>query len=567
MAQVQAIGSGTAGAAAVAPLARPTARILSFPRLGTGPVPATDPRVAALVSPAVALRWGVLPVAALGHAILVLVTRPRNPTELAAMVGTDVPLIQRRVAWRVIEERVLALAGQTIAEAAARRTPLRFSCRGWSPGAMRVVILPALALMLAIAILAPVAVYAALVMVSCALLMAQTALRLAATVASRRAALPPVATHATPFFSLIVALYHEDDIAPRLVRRLARLDWPTDRVEVLLAVEADDQATRDALDRAQLPPWMRIVTVPDGPPRTKPRALNHALTLARGDIIGIYDAEDTPDPGQLRVIADAFAAADPQVACLQGVLDYVNPRTNWLARCFTLEYAAWFRVILPGIARLGLPVPLGGTTLFFRRAVLDEVGAWDAWNVTEDADLGMRLARLGYRTEVVATVTQEEANCRAIPWVRQRSRWIKGYAMTWAVHMRDPARLWRDLGAWRFWGFQVLFLTSILQVLSMPVLLTLWGALWWAGHPALAVFGGSGMVVLTAFLLVCEGINLAVCMIGLRRSGHRLSAWWVPTLHLYFPLAALAGAKALWELVARPFYWDKTAHGLHDGNP
>src|SRR5690606_9418328 len=253
---------------------------------------------------------------------------------------------------------------------------------------------------------------------------------------------------------------------------------------------------------SELPEWMRVITVPRGTVKTKPRALNHALVYARGAIVGVYDAEDAPDPDQLMKVVSQFQRSGPEVACLQGVLDYYNPHTNWLSRCFTIEYATWFRLILPGIARLGLSVPLGGTTLFFRRSVLEELGGWDAHNVTEDADLGIRLARRGYRTELLDTVTGEEANCRAIPWIKQRSRWIKGYMMTWAVHMRQPALLWRQLGPRRFAGFQVMFLGSILQSLLAPLMWSFWILPFGLWHPlAAAMTRGELMFMVTLFLL------------------------------------------------------------------
>ena len=199
-------------------------------------------------------------------------------------------------------------------------------------------------------------------------------------------------------------------------------------------------ATRDALERQALPGWVRVIPVPDAQLRTKPRALNYAMLFARGTVVGVYDAEDAPDPDQIHRVVACFHRGPPTLACVQGVLDFYNPRTNWLARCFTIEYASWFRVILPGMQRLGLAVPLGGTTLFFRRDILDRLGGWDAHNVTEDADLGIRLARHGYYTQLLDTVTQEEANCHVLPWIKQRSRWLKGYAVTWLVHMRPRAR-------------------------------------------------------------------------------------------------------------------------------
>jgi cellulose synthase/poly-beta-1,6-N-acetylglucosamine synthase-like glycosyltransferase len=246
------------------------------------------------------------------------------------------------------------------------------------------------------------------------------------------------------------------------------------------------------------------------------------------------------------------------------VLDYYNPRTNWLSRCFTIEYAGWFRLILPGIARLGLVVPLGGTTLFLRRPVLEALGGWDAHNVTEDADLGVRLARHGYRTELVETVTGEEANCRAIPWVKQRSRWIKGYLMTWAVHMRDPGLLYRQVGLRAFLGFQVMFLGTILQFLLAPLMWTLLLVPLGFDHPLLSVLPPAAYWAMMAAFLLSEAASLAVGIVGIRRTDHRLSFWWVLTMKLYFPLATLAAYKAVAELVTRPFYWDKTTHGLFD---
>jgi len=309
---------------------------------------------------------------------------------------------------------------------------------------------------------------------------------------------------------------------------------------------------------------MRVVVVPEGQVKTKPRALNHALDYARGAIIGVYDAEDAPDPGQLKQVVERFQRSAPEVACLQGVLDYYNPRTNWLSRCFTVEYAGWFRLILPGIARLGLVVPLGGTTLFFRRNVLEELGGWDAHNVTEDADLGIRLVRHGYRTELIDTVTEEEANCRALPWIKQRSRWIKGYMMTWAVHMRRPGLLWRQLGPRAFLGFQVMFIGSIAQSLLAPLVWSFVLVTFGFDHPLFALLPPAAVWAMLAVFVLSEVANLMIGMIGLSRTRHGLSLLWVPTLKFYYPLASLAAYKALIELATRPFYWDKTSHGHFD---
>lgn len=379
---------------------------------------------------------------------------------------------------------------------------------------------------------------------------------------------PPQMDGPLPMISVIVPLFQESDVAGKLVKRLARLAYPRELTDILLAIEASDQVTKDALKGAKLPAWMRVVEVPDGPIKTKPRALNYALNFCRGSIIGIWDAEDRPDPDQLHRIARHFHFAGPTVGCLQGALDFYNPRTNWLARCFTVEYAAWFRVLLPGIARMGLLVPLGGTTCFFRRSALDDAHAWDAWNVTEDADLGVRLARRGWTTEIIDTTTDEEANCRVIPWIKQRSRWLKGFAMTWGVHMRDPIGLWRDLGPRRFIGFQVQFLAMLSQYLLAPMLWSFWLLVFGLPHllrsPLEGAAGGWVLPGLIALFIATETLNLFIGLYAVRGEKHRHLSFWVPTLHVYFPLGCLAGWKAIYEVVRHPFYWDKTAHGVFD---
>ena len=272
-----------------------------------------------------------------------------------------------------------------------------------------------------------------------------------------------------------------------------------------------------------------------------------------------------PAPDQLRRVVQRFAERGPDVACLQGYLDFYNTDTNWMARCFTLEYAGWFRMILPALERMGFSIPLGGTTLFLRRDAIEEVGGWDSHNVTEDADLGLRLSRHGKLTELIPTATLEEANASLWPWVRQRSRWLKGYAMTYAVHMTDPVRLWRDVGGWRFLGVQLVFLGALLQLSLAPVLWSFWVIPFGVSHPALTLLGGPLTTLLFATLIGSGLVSTALFVVASRRSGRRWLWLWAPTLMLYFPLATIAAYKALWEAIRRPYFWDKTEHGRFGG--
>lgn len=530
-----------------------------------------DPRLIDMLGAATCLCHGLVPWRRAGGVTVVALSRPAEFQAIRPMLEARLgPVTAGLVSAQAVTAAVHAWRGPRLAYAAENQVPESESCRSW-PGLLRSPRgLAALSAGLALAVCSPLGFGLAMMAVALVTLVLHTGLKLVAAYAALRypAPLPrPTAGLDLPTISILVALYREGNIARRLVGRLARLDYPEELLDVILAVEADDKVTLAALTAAELPPWIRVIMVPAGEIKTKPRALNHALGYARGTIIGIYDAEDAPASDQLRKVVAQFAVADPRVACLQGMLDYYNPRTNWLSRCFTIEYSGWFRLILPGIARLGLVVPLGGTTLFFRRAVLQELGGWDAHNVTEDADLGVRLARHGYRTELVATVTEEEANCRVLPWIKQRSRWIKGYMMTWAVHMRDPRLLWRQLGPRAFLGFQILFLGSIAQVLLAPLLLSLLIVPLGYDHPVLDAMPTHAVWAMTAIFALSETTNLLIGVIGMRRTRHPLSLWWVITMKFYFPLASIAAYKALIELATRPFFWDKTEHGLFDHLP
>jgi cellulose synthase/poly-beta-1,6-N-acetylglucosamine synthase-like glycosyltransferase len=530
--------------------------------------PPPDPRLIDLFGASHCLRLGLMPLKQSGAVTVVATSRPAEFSQhregLEAVLG---PVAMVAAEATRIEAAILACRGPALADRAESRVALAESCRGWRSASVAQVAALALCVLAAFLWAAPLGLGAAVLFLSTFSLIAIVALRLAAALAALRHA-PPEPAPATntdlPVVSLIVAMYQEEDIAPRLVRRLSQLDYPRALLDVLIAVEAEDHITRSALIGANLPGWMRIVTVPKGHVKTKPRALNHALDQCRGSIVGVYDAEDAPESQQIRHVVERFARSGPEVACLQGILDFYNPGTNWISRCFALEYATWFRLVLPGLARLGLVVPLGGTTLFFRRDRLEELGGWDAHNVTEDADLGLRLARRGYRTELIATTTFEEANCRAVPWMKQRSRWIKGYMMTWAVHMRNPVALWRDLGPWRFLGVQVLYLGAMVQFLTAPLLWTMWFSAVGLGNPLVAALPPAVGMALFAIFLIAEGIGLTLAVVALRRTSHQFSARWVLVLPFYFPLAALASYKAALEVVTRPFYWDKTRHGIYN---
>lgn len=535
-----------------------------------------DTRLIDLFGAEFCLANGILPWRRIGGATVVATSQPEAFATLRASLPAETgPVMMALAPERDIHAALIATRQTALARKAEARVAAAESCRSLRTSRSAPAVAAAVGLTLAALLAWPVQILGLLTVWAVLTLVAFTGLKAVALLAEAtgraRSARAPDRTPALParlpVVSVMVPLFREDDIAPRLIRRIGRIDYPKELLDVLLVVEEDDAATQEALARRALPRWMRVVIVPRGPIRTKPRALNYALDFCRGSIIGIWDAEDAPEPGQIRTVVRRFAAAPPEVVCLQGILDFYNARHNWITRCFAIEYAVWFRALLPGLARLGLVVPLGGTTLFFRRTPLEELGGWDAHNVTEDADLGLRLARHGYRTELIDTVTEEEPNSRPIAWIRQRSRWQKGFAMTWASHMRDPARLWRELGPKRFLGVQILLLGSVSQALLAPVLWSYWVLAFGLSHPVAEAMPRGALAVLGLLFVLAELTNICLGLWATRGPEHRHLMKWVPSLHFYLPLASISAWKALQEYVKRPFYWDKTAHGVVQARP
>ncbi len=382
--------------------------------------------------------------------------------------------------------------------------------------------------------------------------------RLAAALTPRAAVTaPPIPDDVLPAYTVIAPLYREAEVAPQLLEALDALDYPRDRLQVLIVVEADDAATRRALAGLRRRRHVEILVAPPGRPRTKPRACNIALERATGDLVTIYDAEDRPDPGQLREAAARFADGSPRLACLQAPLRLEQDR-RFLPRQFAIEYAVQFEVILPLLARLGLPFPLGGTSNHFRMSALRAVGGWDAWNVTEDADLGFRLAAEGYDLGVLHLPTLESAPDSLADWLPQRARWVKGYMQTFGVQTRTPPH-WRT-GVMLAFGL-TLGLAILAAMVHGPLLA--WSLVSMAAHVAV----GDGWLSTADVALLAAGWLCAMTAagVGMRRAGGELGLLDLLAMPLYWPLLSLAAAHALWQLVRRPHHWDKTRHTARAG--
>jgi glycosyltransferase XagB len=364
-----------------------------------------------------------------------------------------------------------------------------------------------------------------------------------------------------PSYTLVVALYREASVVEDLVKAIDTLDYPKSKLDIKLVVEQRDVETLSRLVELRLPGRYEVVVAPFGKPQTKPRALNIALSSARGELIVVYDAEDIPASDQLRLAASRFAA-DKDLDCLQARLAIRNHGESWLSKIFAIEYAILFDVINPGLCALDLPIPLGGTSNHFRIRSLVAVGAWDEWNVTEDADLGVRLSRFGYRVKALDSDTWEEAPFEVGNWFRQRVRWQKGWMQTLIVHSRRPIYFWRDLGPRRAVAATTLMVGTIFGCMLWPAFAvgTIWRALT-AGQGALTPW--REMTDVFTYILALSGVwtILLPAFVAAKFRRLKMTANTLALLPIYYLLVSAATWVAMLDLVLRPHYWAKTAHG------
>ena len=366
-----------------------------------------------------------------------------------------------------------------------------------------------------------------------------------------------------PVYTILVPLYHETESLGRLADALTALDYPKDKLQVLLLLEEDDRETVEAAHAMALPDFIATVVVPDIPPKTKPKACNLGLARARGEYLVIYDAEDRPEPDQLKKAVLGFRQCGPEVVCLQARLNFYNQRQNLLTRLFTLEYSMWFDLFLPGMGDMRSPIPLGGTSNHFRTARLRELMGWDPFNVTEDCDLGMRLARDGYETRMLASTTWEEACSDPGYWIRQRSRWVKGYMQTCLVTWRKPLGLVRRIGFGRALSFDLMVAGTPLCLLINPaywVLTLLWFVFRWEGMTALFPFP----IILWGLVCLFAGNFIfvyATVLAAFRRGYYDLVKYGL-LVPFYWMLMSIGAWKGFVQLLIRPSYWEKTRHGL-----
>lgn len=356
-----------------------------------------------------------------------------------------------------------------------------------------------------------------------------------------------------PIYTILVPMYKEVAKFSKLLNAIENIDYPKNLLDVKIILESDDISMIREVSLYKLPSYIQIIKTPASLPRTKPKALNYAMNYVRGEYLVVYDAEDEPSADQLKEILTAFNNLPDEYICLQSNLNFYNANENILTRCFALEYAMWFNLILRGMNFLNLPMPLGGTSNHFKVSVIYELGLWDSYNVTEDADLGLKIYLAGYKSKIHASVTLEEAPVELGAWFYQRVRWIKGFLQTFLTHILliRRANLRMNIILWGFIAFSV----HSFLILPLLLLVSFYNLVGFYNYVEINIFISTAIVLLAAIFSMKNIPNI--------KKFNKI--YWLLIIIIfpfYFLLHSAASYYAFWELAIKPFYWNKTTHGI-----
>lgn len=370
-----------------------------------------------------------------------------------------------------------------------------------------------------------------------------------------------------PIYTVLIPLFKEQEVLKNLVEALKDLEYPHSKLDIKLLFEEEDTNTIAFARSLNLPDYFEFIVVPKSFPQSKPKALNYGLQLARGYYLVIYDAEDKPESDQLLKAIKQFDSLPDSYVCLQAKLNFFNVHENWLSKMFTFDYSLWFDFFLPALEHFDFVIPLGGTSNHFKVSALKELSGWDPYNVTEDADLGMRISMMNCDIGLIHSTTFEEANINVISWIKQRSRWLKGYMQTWFVYMRTPIKLIKEIGFKKFLSFQLFIGGTVLTCLLNPILIVTFAISAFSNSTIFSdIFSGMTLVVAFISFMLGNGLTIYAALF----SSHHREITNMTFLGLSFPfygfLQTIAGMKALFEFIYKPFYWHKTPHGItkHD---
>lgn len=367
-----------------------------------------------------------------------------------------------------------------------------------------------------------------------------------------------------PIYTILIPLYREEGVIRQIARAMTAIDYPKDKLDIIITLEEYDHSTINAIELAQLPSYFKTLILPNVQPKTKPKALNVAFLKTRGEFLVIYDAEIIPEPDQLKKAVLAFQKY-PGIACFQSRLDHYNANQSVITKLFNAEFSFYYDLFLPGLSQLGFPLSLSGHSVHFRKETISRIGAWDPYNVAEDCDLGIRLQRMGFGVGVLNSLSQEEATSGFKSWIMQRTRWMKGFIQTSIVHLRHPIRFKKEVGGWfNFFGF--LFTvpgTVLVNILNLIYWLLL--ILWLTTHSSLIqnLFPVTILYLSVTSFIIGNVIFTYLNLVGAYQRGRFEIVKYSLLSPLYWILLALAGVRAFVQLLTKPHHWEKTTHGEH----
>lgn len=384
-----------------------------------------------------------------------------------------------------------------------------------------------------------------------------------------------------PSISILIPAYREELVLGNCISRIFESDYPTELLDVIILTERDDQGTMAIAHELSKKYGIKHVQVEESTePKGKPRALNFGLRHVRGDIVGVIDAEDIIAKELFREVALMMSSGYDAV---QGVLDMVNDRDGYMNMHLRAEYRYWYHTYLPALQYSNFPIPLGGTTNFFRRSVLKDLEGWDPYNVTEDFELGLRLynerKRVGniydmlkdrraqsifrnnYKFSLLESVTQEESPTTMSGWLRQRTRWQRGKIQTFRKIAKKPPQaatsklhsimmsLIPHLGPINLTGIAY-SLYIFFSGISIPVYLYY-------------IFGFNMSMI--AFYCVANAYSY-FNVVGRTRNRRFLGAIFIGiTTLVYWVMQWMADVRAIkHEYIGSKVFWEKTDHsGVH----
>lgn len=364
-----------------------------------------------------------------------------------------------------------------------------------------------------------------------------------------------------PVYTILIPLYQEEVVIGQIIKAMSAIDYPKNKLDIIITLEEYDLPTINAIKEANPPKYFKTLILPDVQPKTKPKALNVAFLRAKGEFLVIYDAEIIPDANQLKKAFLAFKKY-PEIGYLQTRLDHYNAEQNIITRLFNAEFSFYYDLFLPGLEKLGFPVPLSGHSTHFRKSALDKIGAWDPYNVAEDCDAGIRLYGAGYKTGILDSFSGEEATSNLTSWIKQRTRWMKGFMQTSIVHLRHPYHFKNEVGGWRnFFAFLLIVpgtvLINFLNLFNWIILL-----LWVITHSEIIKsFFPAQILYISVFSFILGNlVFIYLNILGVfGRQKYSLVKYMILS-PLYWILLAIATVRAVAQIITKPHYWEKTKH-------